>query len=642
MIYEADEQQNQPSPQSTNDLSVDNAKVASVEYPLPNESIAARGFWAGIIAGVVMVTLMWIFSMAFGHYTLPQLIDPIIVKLLPGQAFEQGIQTFGQAGHAFEIIAIVIGIVLAGGLFGLLYARLVGRRTAEDAATNPQTSGPTVPALLGGAIFAVVLYAIIYGGLLPLLEKVITSDAQTYRGVGVFGSNIPNSSLTQEGWLGFVLMSLASLLAFGLTLGGVFDRDVRDTTRVWHNKQAASNTMALPSRRRALRQIAGVAAVAVAGVAGYNYVGARGGVGLGLAGTDNANLGGGAPGGSEGSPVAAVPLDTPEPNSLPQGADLGATPVATPAAGEPTPVANLDISGLPPLVTPTRDFYHVSKNSSDPKVPKEGWKLTVEGLVDKPYTLTYDELLAQPSLYRYLNLSCISNPIGGNLIGSAKWKGTPLKGLLDKAGVQAGAKRVVFLCADDYTDSISIEVALHDYNLLAWEMNGATLPDDHGFPARLLIPGIYGMKNTKWLKTIRVIDDPNYKGFWQSNGWDNPAPTRTMSTFYLPRRDQHSQGMLKVGVPNLVGGVAYAGDRGISEVEVSTDGGQTWATASLRPPLSRFAWLHWTYNWTPQQPGKFTLKVRATDGTGKLQLDQVKEAYPAGAEAYDTITAEVA
>ncbi len=592
--------------------------------PLPASSLRGRGFWAGIIAGVTMVSLMWLFNIFFGHYTLPQVLDPIIVKLLPGQAFEQGIQTAGQAAHALEVIVIVIALVLTGGLLGMLYATLFGGGEAK--AANEGRVASLSSGLLKGLSYAVVIYLLFYGLLIPTLEKTITSDSQTYRGIGVFGSNIPNSGFTQEGLIGFVLMSLAVFLAYGLTLGGVFSSDVRATTAAWHQQQA-SNRFAMPARRRALRQIGGGAAVIAAGLASFNYISGKG-LGLGRAGSDNSNVGRGS--GVSGSPVAqAGPMDTPE----------AAASRPTAAAQPTTAAANLSDAGMPAQQTPTANFYHVSKNTSDPVISSNGWTLSIEGLVDKPYKLTYEQLLQQPSLYRYLMLSCISNPIGGNLIGNAKWKGTPLKGLLEKAGVQAGARRVVFICGDDYTDSIAIETALHDYNLLAWEMNGEKLPSDHGAPARLLVPGIYGMKNVKWLRTIRVIDDANYKGFWQAQGWDNPAPTRTMATFYIPATNAHRMAMI-AAEPLLVGGVSYAGDRGISKVEVSTDEGKTWQEAALRTPLSPYAWVHWTWAWTPTK-GNYTLKCRATDGAGKVQLNTATDAYPAGAEAYDAIQVQV-
>ncbi len=321
--------------------------------------------------------------------------------------------------------------------------------------------------------------------------------------------------------------------------------------------------------------------------------------------------------------------------ALPAATAMPPSPTPAPAPTA-TPLALSD-AGMPPEVTSNRTFYHVSKNSQDPIVSRDGWTLAVQGLVDHPYSLTYAQLAALPTITRYLNLSCISNPVGGNLIGSAKWRGVPLTSLLQKAGVQSGAKRVVFKAADDYTDSITVDVAMHSYNLLALGMNNVDLPDDHGAPARLLIPGIYGMKNVKWLNTIILSDDAGYKGFWQAQGWDNAAPTRTMSILFIPQRDSTQPNQ-----PMLIGGIAYAGDRGISKVEVSADGGQSWHRANLRTPKSPYSWVLWTWSWTPNGPGQYTIQTRATDKTGTLQRSDVTDAFPNGVEAYDTAKVTIA
>jgi DMSO/TMAO reductase YedYZ molybdopterin-dependent catalytic subunit len=315
-------------------------------------------------------------------------------------------------------------------------------------------------------------------------------------------------------------------------------------------------------------------------------------------------------------------------------APLAATPTGGAAtAGAPNP-APFDLKGMYPEVTPTEDFYTVSKNFIDPQVAVGGWRLKIGGLVDRPLELTYDELTALPASEGYYTLMCISNEIGGDLWGNAHWRGVKLKYLLEQAGVHTDAYKAVFSAADDYKDSVRLDRALHPDALLAWEMNGEPLKREHGYPARLLIPGIYGMKNVKWLNGITIVAD-DFRGFWQNQGWDDAAPYQTESRIDAPR------GRVSVAAgPLAVGGVAYAGDRGIQSVEVSSDGGRTWQPAQLKPGLSPYAWQLWRAD-LQLDPSVKTLRVRATDGQGRPQTREENPPFPSGATGYHTITIAV-
>ncbi len=618
-------------------VKAEGAKPSSGAY-LSGRALYWRGFWSGITGTVVMVIVMLVFNWLFGLETLPDRLQQISIKVLPGQFFEFGIQTFGQAAKPIQLIVITVFLILAGGFLGMLYVRLFGKHSAVAADDPAQPASMFRDGTLwrNALIYAVALWVAFYALIIPLLEKTLASDSIVYRGVGVFGTNYHahDAGLVgmYSGPVAYSLLTLLMFLSFGLVNAFVFHQDVVATTCAWREQLAASSLAAdapsapSPSRRRTLRYIAGGIAAVFAAIVAVNAVPE---IGLGAAGT---NKGTGRPGdaGTNNTPVAQVgPTDTPEPPNS-----------GTPVAGNPTPAAagtQLSDAGMPSDATSNRSFYHVSKNSQDPVVSRNGWTLSVEGSVDKPYTLTYADLVAMPTIERYLNLSCISNPVGGGLIGAAKWKGIPLASLLQRAGVKSSAQRVIFKAADDYTDSITVETAMHSYNLLATSMNGVDLPDDHGAPARLLIPGIYGMKNVKWLNTIIVSDDGGYKGFWQAQGWDNAAPTRTMSIFYIPQRDS-----TQPNKPLLIGGIAYAGDRGVSKVEVSADGGQTWNPANLRTPKSPYSWVLWTWPWTPKGAGQYTIQTRATDGKGTLQRSDVTDAYPFGVEAYDTMKVTIA
>jgi DMSO/TMAO reductase YedYZ molybdopterin-dependent catalytic subunit len=286
-------------------------------------------------------------------------------------------------------------------------------------------------------------------------------------------------------------------------------------------------------------------------------------------------------------------------------------------------------------VTSNADFYHVSKNAVDPTVNANGWKLQIEGLVNTPYSLTLAELKSNfPPQTQYQTLTCISNPVGGPYISNAKWKGVPLKAILDKAGVKSSVKRVVFKAADGYTDSIDYEKALDPQTLAAYEMNDSPLPDDHGGPLRLLIPNIYGMKNAKWVTNISLIDDANYEGYWQQQGWDNTAIINTESAITFPSDNQS----VKAGQATIIRGFAFAGERGVQKVEVSTDGGQTWNQANLKEALSPNSWALWNYSWTPATSNKsYTILVRATDKTGTLQTSTQADTFPSGSSGWHTI-----
>jgi DMSO/TMAO reductase YedYZ molybdopterin-dependent catalytic subunit len=320
---------------------------------------------------------------------------------------------------------------------------------------------------------------------------------------------------------------------------------------------------------------------------------------------------------------------------LATGGDISAQTVPAPvAAGGPTTtlppnVPPFDLKGISPEITDVKDFYTVSKNFLDPSVAVGSWRLTIDGLVDNPMTFTYDQLTALPPSDGYYTLMCISNEIGGDLWGNAAWRGVSLKWLLEQAGVHTDAYKAVFTAADDYKDSVMLANALHPDALLAWEMNGQPLKKEHGYPARLLIPGIYGMKNVKWLTGISIVPN-DFKGFWQQQGWDDAAPYQTESRIDVPRsRDTITTGPLSVG------GVAFAGNRGIQSVEVSVDGEKTWLPAQVKPGLSRNTWQLWRADITVDS-SVHDIRVRATDGTGKPQTRQPADPFPSGATGYDT------
>jgi DMSO/TMAO reductase YedYZ molybdopterin-dependent catalytic subunit len=293
---------------------------------------------------------------------------------------------------------------------------------------------------------------------------------------------------------------------------------------------------------------------------------------------------------------------------------------------------------ISPAITANDDFYVISKNFVDPH-PDRGdeWSVTIDGLVKQELKLTRSDLEALAGPDFVSTLTCISNPIGGPLMSTAKWHGAPLAEVLRKAGVGPGAVDVMMTGEDDYQDSIPIERALAPEPMLGWEMNGEPLPRLHGAPVRLIVPGLYGIKNVKWLTRITVTND-NFKGFWQERGWTDVGTIKTSSRFDVPGdRDVVAAGKVEIG------GVAFAGDRGISKVEVSKDGGDTWLEATIRdnPSPGGLSWVIWAMDWVAK-PGTYDLVVRATDGSGEVQTDEHASELPDGASGWHRITVGVA
>jgi len=306
-------------------------------------------------------------------------------------------------------------------------------------------------------------------------------------------------------------------------------------------------------------------------------------------------------------------------------------------ANRPTFATN-EPGQISPAITPNGDFYVISKNFVDPS-PDRGndWSISIDGVVNQELDLHRADLEAMAAPPFVSTLTCISNPIGGPLISTATWRGAPLGDVLRKAGVGNGAVDVVFTGEDGYTDSIPIEKALAPETMVVWEMNGEPLPRLHGEPVRVIVPGLYGIKNVKWLTKITVTND-DYRGFWQERGWTDVGRIKTSSRFDVPgNRDVVSAGTVEVG------GVAFAGDRGISKVEVSTDGGDTWAEATIveNPSPAGLSWVTWRHEWIGR-PGSHDLAVRATDGTGELQTNEHASELPDGASGWHRITVGVA
>ena len=296
------------------------------------------------------------------------------------------------------------------------------------------------------------------------------------------------------------------------------------------------------------------------------------------------------------------------------------TPLGEPDGFSPVPGARSDL-------TPVADFYRVDIKLDPPRPDIAAWRLEVGGLVDRPLRLSYVDLSAMRAEDFYATLECISNSVGGNLISTTWFTGVPLREVLDHAGLQPGVLDIKFTCADGYSESLPLDSALHPETRLCLAMGGAPLTPEHGFPVRLFTPNRFGMKNPKWIVKVEALAE-DYLGFWEKRGWSEPAWVKTTSV--IDASQAAGPGALNVG------GIAYAGARGISRVEARVDDGE-WIEAELKPPLSGLSWVLWRAH-VIAPPGRRRLTVRATDGDGALQTERRARALPNGATGYHSIS----
>jgi len=310
--------------------------------------------------------------------------------------------------------------------------------------------------------------------------------------------------------------------------------------------------------------------------------------------------------------------------------------VDLPGAVSPLPPApaGLAVDGISPLVTPASTFYRIDTALSVPRVDAATWSLTVDGMVANPITLTYDDLLGSELVEADVTLSCVSNEVGGGLVGNGRWLGVPLTRLLERAGADPGATQVVGRSVDGFTAGFPTGV-LRDGRaaLVGVGLNGAPLPVEHGFPARLVVPGLYGyVSATKWLASIELTTLEGFDGYWIPRGWSKEGPVRLQSRIDVPR------GPVRAGRV-AVAGVAWAPTRGIARVEVRVDDGP-WQEARLGPVLSDDTWVQWVWDWDAV-PGDHTLTVRATSSDGEVQTPERTRVAPSGATGHHTVEARV-
>ncbi|HEX6300145.1 MAG TPA: molybdopterin-dependent oxidoreductase [Acidimicrobiia bacterium] len=315
----------------------------------------------------------------------------------------------------------------------------------------------------------------------------------------------------------------------------------------------------------------------------------------------------------------------------------GRDDVTLPTAAESLPpvsdAAKFEIQGLEDILVPNEDFYRIDTALSVPRVDLQEWTLDIAGMVDRPYTIDFSDLLDMRMVERDVTLSCVSNQVGGRLVGNARWLGVPLTEILDRAGVQDGAEQIVGRSVDEFTVGFPVAAAYDGREaLVAVGMNGEPLPFEHGFPARLVVAGLYGyVSATKWLSEIELTTWDGFDAYWVPRGWAKEAPIKTQS-----RIDTPAQSAQLTAGPQVVAGVAWAPTLGISKVEVQLGADQPWVEAELSEPLSESAWVQWRVDWDVAAEGGHELRCRATDGEGNLQTEEINPPAPDGATGWHT------
>jgi DMSO/TMAO reductase YedYZ molybdopterin-dependent catalytic subunit len=288
---------------------------------------------------------------------------------------------------------------------------------------------------------------------------------------------------------------------------------------------------------------------------------------------------------------------------------------------------------------PVADLYVKSYDNVATVLAKETWQLQIGGQVAKPLTLKWNDLQSLPQVEMQHTLECIGNPVGGRLLGNLSWKGVRLRDVLALAQPGTTSDHLLMSSADEYYTSAPLELALDESAMIAFEVNGEPLPQPHGFPARILLPAVYGQKQPKWITSIQIVT--GYKqGLWEKQGWSDTAVVHVNSRIEYPPENA----FLRAGDPLPISGVAFANSSGVARVEVSVDNGEHWADAEILPGDTPQIWTAWQYVWKAPAPGQALIKARATSGAGQVQVDHggvMTEVFPDGSSSIQSISVTI-
>jgi DMSO/TMAO reductase YedYZ molybdopterin-dependent catalytic subunit len=540
--------------------------------------IYLRLFLIGLVAGAIAIAVSLALRTFFGGIFIPELASQTLFSLTPGEIESQAVETLGPvAKYSAFLGALIVNLILYG-----LLAIFILRIQEKIQSTSYLTKA---------AISSVISYVVILIVVFVLLTV----------------AEIEVQSVSIQP---IILYLALPHLAFGFTLVYFHGSTKRRPSTLGRKEEAPTNTPStsipeIDEKKRLLLKAGIASAVTI--------------------------------------PLLYIGLS----NLLfPREVSQSRLPLESELTSKPRPVGFEDprlTALLASEITPTDLFYRVDINPVPPTVDVNSWKLIVKGLVSRPLAMTYQDIKAMPSIQQFATLECISNKIGNGFISTAIWNGIKLKDLLEKSQVKTGATYIVFRCADGYDVGIPLERGFQDGSILAYGMNGDALTAKHGYPIRAIIPGLYGMMNPKWITEIELVDKV-YEGYWQKKGWANNARYNTHSFIVIPgsapvRKIFRNLGALNVitGEKIPIAGVAFAGDRGISKVEVSSDGGAIWKEAKIKDPLSPYTWVLWATELEVKTKSQYKVVVRATDKTGKIQTGEVRDPFPSGATGYHIV-----
>jgi DMSO/TMAO reductase YedYZ molybdopterin-dependent catalytic subunit len=557
---------------------------------------------AGISGIVGAVVAFGVAELVHGLYaSVPSVFVALvqgIIEFTPGEVVTRGIEILGQADIPVLIASTVVGALV----FAAILANLAVRRP--------------VLALLGVAVLAAVgIAASLAEPFVAPVPTVITILGALALGVVVTESLLRASGLR--------MAKSAVSEAAPPPAGSPGD----PSSPVVGSREAYSSEGTAVGRRGFLLLGGGAA---VAGLAAL-------GVGRVLAG--------------RGAQAAAPKrLNVPESPAKPAqggGEEGGAQKAVTHETLPPVPEdVSIDVPGMPKFVTPAASFYLIDTALQSPRVDVNSWKLSVKGAVDNPIEMTYKDLVNMSTREADITLSCVSNPVGGGLVSNGRWTGVLLSDVLAEAGVSRdkitrASQQLVGRSVDGFTAGFRTDIALDGREaLVAFGLNGSELPAKHGYPVRLVVPGLYGyVSATKWLSEIELTNW-DFDAYWIQRTWTKEGPVKTQSRIDTVKDgDQLSAGRIPIG------GVAWAPHRGIERVEVSTDGGETWNEARIANQLDIDTWRQYVYEWNAR-PGEYTLQVRATDGEGQTQTANERPPHANsgtdGATGYHTVGVTVA
>jgi len=562
----------------------------------PTESRWLRRLAGVVSVGVALAVAELVTSLSRGAQSLVASVGTEVIDRASGGIVKSAIEAFGTNDKAVLLTSIVVVCLVLGAFVGAATARRpwVAPAAFGGAAVLGAWAGAADPTSSGApALLAAILAALAGWATLRLL-------------LGVLASGGPLPFATDRGPSHVSRYATADPQAESMVGPGPAEPITPNT----------ATAVEVPGRAAGDRRAFFAWTGAAAAFAGLLAAGSRT-----RTGSPNAEV--------ARATVTLPPVTLPPVTQPPVSVAGAASPASAPPAG-------LAVDGLSSLITPNNAFYRIDTALVVPQVDIATWQLDIKGNGVDSYTLTFDDLLALPMVEAPVTIACVSNEVGGDLVGTAVWQGVPLTTILERAGLKPGAvptgsAQLVGRSVDGFTVGFPTEVALDGrIAMVAVGMNGEPLPVNHGFPARLIVAGIYGyVSATKWLRTIELTGWDDFDAYWIPRGWAKEAPVKTQSRIDVPR----SGAKVAAGtVP--VAGVAWAPTRGIVKVEVQVDDGD-WREAQLGPGWDDDVWRQWVYGWEAT-PGTHVLRVRATDTTGETQTGERQRVDPDGATGWHT------